>query len=153
MFIAKKEEEEPEEPVTPDYPDYYNIYVDECEGVTVEASTNVVREGNSMSFTVEVAEGYTAEDMVVKVKRSLFGYTDVIEPNEEGKSQYLHRNLHHRGRRREGNPDRHRRDNRIQGICQGWQPLCADPEAGGSPDYLYQRSRNKERNADRTATV
>ena len=85
ITVKEKEEEEPEEPVTPDYPDYYNIYVDECEGVTVEASTNVVREGNSMSFTVEVAEGYTAEDMVVKVKRSLFGYTDIIEPNEEGK--------------------------------------------------------------------
>ena len=80
------------QPVTPDYPDYYNIYVEECEGVTVETSTNVVREGNSMSFTVEVADGYTAEDMVVKVKRSLFGYTDVIEPNEEGK--YEIRNIY-----------------------------------------------------------
>ena len=79
------EPETPDTPVTPDYPDYYNIYVEECEGVTVETSTNVVREGNSMSFTIEVAEGYTAENMTVKVKRSLFGYTDVIEPNEEGK--------------------------------------------------------------------
>ena len=86
------EPEEPEEPVIPDYPDYYNIYVDECEGVTVLTSTNVVREGNSMTFTVEVAEGYTAEDMVVKVKRSLFGYTDIIEPNEEGK--YEVRNIY-----------------------------------------------------------
>ena len=86
------EPEEPDTPVTPDYPDYYNIYVDECEGVTVLTSTNVVREGNSMTFTVEVAEGYTAEDMVVKVKRSLFGYTDVIEPNEEGK--YEVRNIY-----------------------------------------------------------
>ena len=77
------EPEEPEEPVIPDYPDYYNIYVDECEGVTVLTSTNVVREGNSMTFTVEVAEGYTAEDMVVKVK---------IEPNEEGK--YEVRNIY-----------------------------------------------------------
>ena len=86
------EPEEPEEPVIPDYPDYYNIYVDECEGVMVLTSTNVVREGNSMTFTIEVAEGYTAEDMVVKVKRSLFGYTDVIEPNEEGK--YEVRNIY-----------------------------------------------------------
>ena len=86
------EPEEPDTPVTPDYPDYYNIYVEECEGVTVETSTNVVCEGNSMSFTIEVAEGYTAEDMVVKVKRSLFGYTDIIEPNEEGK--YEIRNIY-----------------------------------------------------------
>ena len=85
ITIIVKAAEMPDTPVTPDYPDYYNIYVEECEGVTVETSTNVVREGNSMSFTIEVAEGYTAEDMVVKVKRSLFGYTDVIEPNEEGK--------------------------------------------------------------------
>ena len=94
-FEKESEPEEPETPdtpVTPDYPDYYNIYVEECEGVTVETSTNVVREGNSMSFTIEVAEGYTAEDMVVKVKRSLFGYTDIIEPNEEGK--YEIRNIY-----------------------------------------------------------
>ena len=87
-----EEPETPDTPVTPDYPDYYNIYVEECEGVTVETSTNVVREGNSMSFTIEVAEGYTAENMTVKVKRSLFGYTDIIEPNEEGK--YEIRNIY-----------------------------------------------------------
>lgn len=71
-------------PVPPDYPDYYNIYVDECEGVTVETSTNVVREGNSMTFTINVEEGYTDENMIVKVKRSLFGYSDIIKPNEDG---------------------------------------------------------------------
>ena len=37
------EPEEPEEPVIPDYPDYYNIYVDECEGVTVLTSTNYAK--------------------------------------------------------------------------------------------------------------
>ena len=78
------EPEEPDTPVIPDYPDYYNIMVEECEGVTVETSTNVVREGQSMTFTIDIAEGYTAEDMTVKVKRSLFGYTEVIEPNNEG---------------------------------------------------------------------
>ena len=78
------EPEEPETPVIPDMPDYYNIYVEECEGVTAEVSSEVVREGTSITLTVEVAEGYTAEDMTVKVKRSLFGYTEVIEPNDEG---------------------------------------------------------------------
>ena len=76
--------ETPETPVIPDMPKYYNIMVEECEGATVETSTNVVREGTSVTFTIEVAEGYTAEDMVVKVKRSLFGTTDGIEPNDEG---------------------------------------------------------------------
>ena len=86
-FTEKSDEPEPEDPETPvipDYPDYYNIMVDECEGVTVETSSTVVREGQSMTFTVDVTEGYTAEDMTVKVKRSLFGTTDLIEPNDEG---------------------------------------------------------------------
>ena len=78
------EPEDPETPVIPDYPDYYNIMVEECEGVTVETSNTVVREGQSMTFTVDVAEGYSAEGMTVKVKRSLFGTTDIIEPNDEG---------------------------------------------------------------------
>ena len=82
--VLTKNEPEPEDPVIPDYPDYYNIYVDECEGVTIETSTNVVREGNSMTFTIEVADGYTAENMVVKLKRSLFGYTEIIKPDREG---------------------------------------------------------------------
>lgn len=84
LTVNKKEIEELEPPVIPDYPDYYNIYVDECEGVTVETSTNVVREGNSMTFTVDVEEGYTGENMTVKVKRSLFGYSEIIKPNEKG---------------------------------------------------------------------
>ena len=79
-----EEPEEPETPVIPDMPKYYNIMVEECEGVTVETSTNVVREGQSMTFTIDVAEGYTDENMTVKVKRSLFGTTDIIEPNDEG---------------------------------------------------------------------
>ena len=79
-----EEPEEPDTPVIPDMPEYYNIIVDECEGVTVETSSTVVREGQSMTFTVDIAEGYTDENMTVKVKRSLFGYTEVIEPNNEG---------------------------------------------------------------------
>ena len=84
-FTATLEAEvEPDTPVIPDYPEYYNIMVEECEGVTVETNRDVVREGTSMTFTVEVAEGYTDENMTVKVKRSLFGYTETVEPNEEG---------------------------------------------------------------------
>ena len=82
--IEKPEPEEPETPIIPDMPEYYNIMVEECEGVTVETNTNVVREGQSMTFTIDVAEGYTDENMTVKVKRSLFGTTDIIEPNDEG---------------------------------------------------------------------
>ena len=84
FVLTVTEPEEPETPVIPDMPEYYNIMVEECEGVTVETSTNVVREGQSMTFTIDIAEGYTDEDMTVKVKRSLFGTTDIIEPNDEG---------------------------------------------------------------------
>ena len=75
---------EKESPAIPDYPEYYNIMVEGCEGVTVETNRDVVREGQSMTFTVDVEEGYSDENMTVEVKRSLFGYTEVIEPNEEG---------------------------------------------------------------------
>ena len=37
-----------------------------------------------MTFTIDIAEGYTDENMTVKVKRSLFGYIEVIEPDDEG---------------------------------------------------------------------
>ena len=84
MQFILQESEEPETPVIPDYPEYYNIMVEECEGVTVETSTNVVREGTSVTFTIEVAEGYTAENMVVKYKRSMFGYWETATPDEDG---------------------------------------------------------------------
>ena len=86
------EPEEPEAPIIPDYPDYYNIMVEECEGATVETSTNVVREGTSLTFTVDVAEGYTAEDMVVKYKRSIFNYWETATPEEDG--TYRIRNIY-----------------------------------------------------------
>lgn len=71
----------------PDYPDYYNIYMDACEGVTADTSTDVVREGSSMTFTLEVADGYTAENMVVKFKRSMFGYWETVTPDADGTYQ------------------------------------------------------------------
>ena len=82
-----EEPEEPEGPVIPDYPKYYNICVEECEGAMVETSTNVVREGNSVTFTIDIAEGYDAENMVVKFKRSLFGYWETATPDADGTYQ------------------------------------------------------------------
>ena len=81
------EPSEPEKPTIPDYPDYYNIYMDACEGVTADTSTDVVREGSSMTFTLEVADGYTAENMVVKFKRSMFGYWETVTPDADGTYQ------------------------------------------------------------------
>ena len=77
----------PSTPPLPDYPEYYNIMVEECEGATIETSTNVVREGNSVTFTIDIAEGYDAENMTVKFKRSLFGYWETATPDEDGTYQ------------------------------------------------------------------
>lgn len=87
MQFVMTEPSEPEKPVIPDYPDYYNIYMDACEGVTADTSTDVVREGSSMTFTIEVAEGYTAENVVVKFKRSMFGYWETVTLDTDGTYQ------------------------------------------------------------------
>lgn len=79
-----KEIEDPETPVIPDYPDYYNIYMETCDGVEAALSTKVVREGNSMTFTLETEEGYTDEALTVRFKRSLFGYWETVSPDENG---------------------------------------------------------------------
>lgn len=89
-----EEPENPEEdnPNLPDSPDYYNIYIETCEGVEATLSTTIVREGNSMTFTLETEEGYTDENMTVKFKQSMFGYWETITPNEKG--VYLIRNIY-----------------------------------------------------------
>ena len=81
-----EEPENPEEdnPNLPDYPDYYNIYIETCEGVEATLSTKIVREGNSMTFTLETEEGYTDENITVKFKRSMFGYWETATPDEKG---------------------------------------------------------------------
>lgn len=81
-----EEPENPEEdnPNLPDYPDYYNIYIETCEGVKATLSTKIVREGNSMTFTLETEEGYTDENITVKFKRSMFGYWETATPDEKG---------------------------------------------------------------------
>ena len=82
--------EEPEEPSTPplpDYPAYYNIYVETCDGAEATLSSQVVKEGTSVTLTIETAEGYTAENMVVKFKRSMFGYWETATPDADGTYQ------------------------------------------------------------------
>ena len=92
LTVTEKEEPDPETPVIPDYPSYYNIYVEECEGVTAEVSSEVVREGTSITLTVEVTEGYTVDGLTVKVKRSIFGNTEDVKPDSAG--VYTIRNIY-----------------------------------------------------------
>ena len=144
-----EEPENPEEdnPNLPDSPDYYNIYIETCEGVEATLSTTIVREGNSMTFTLETEEGYTDENMTVKFKQSMFGYWETITPNEKG--VYLIRNIY---------ADIYIT---VDGVEEGWHKsickrrfyLCTDSEARAGTDYLYLRSYREERKTNRTATL
>ena len=78
---------EPSTPPLPDYPAYYNIYVETCDGAEATLSSQVVKEGTSVTLTIETAEGYTAENMVVKFKRSMFGYWETATPDADGTYQ------------------------------------------------------------------
>lgn len=84
VLAMENEEEEPDTPEIPDYPDYYNIYADNCEGADILLSTKVVKEGTSMTFTIEIAEGYTGEAMKVYFTRGLYGYKNELQPDEAG---------------------------------------------------------------------
>ena len=98
--------ESPEEPddegddeqggIVPDYPKYYNIYEDEiCEGVTVEFSRDVVKEGQSVLVTVKVDEEFDATDLTLKFKRSLFGYwEDLTLTPTENPGEYIIKNIY-----------------------------------------------------------
>ena len=104
--FAKEEEQEPEQPggegddnpggIVPDAPKYYNIYEDEiCEGVTVEFSRDVVKEGQSVLVTVTVDEEFDATKMALKFKRSLFGYwEDLTLTPTENPNEYIIENIY-----------------------------------------------------------
>ena len=78
-----------------DYPDYYNIYVDTCQGVWLERSTKVVREGNSVRIKVEIEEGTDTTNLELKFKRGLFGYwEDLTQFKTETPDEYLIKNIY-----------------------------------------------------------
>ena len=76
--------------------DYYNIYEDEiCEGVTVEFSRDVVREGQSVLVTVKVEEGFDTTKLALKFKRALFGYwEDLSLTPTENPGEYIIKNIY-----------------------------------------------------------
>ena len=104
--IIDEPEEEPEQPggegddeqggITPDAPKYYNIYEEEiCEGVTVEFSRDVVKEGQSVLVTITVDEEFDATKMTLKFKRSLFGYwVDLTLTPTENPNEYIIENIY-----------------------------------------------------------
>ena len=76
--------------------DYYNIYEDQiCEGVTVEFSRDVVREGQSVLVTVKVDEEFDVTKMMLKFKRGLFGYwEDLTLTPTENPNEYIVKNIY-----------------------------------------------------------
>ena len=82
--------------ITPDYPDYYNIYEEEiCEGVTVEFSRDVVKEGQSVVVTIKVDEEFDATNLTLTFKRSLFGYwEDLTLTPTENPNEYIIKNIY-----------------------------------------------------------
>ena len=62
-------------PTPPDPISYYNIYVEDvCDGVEVSTSKNVVREGGSITVSVEKdTANYTFDNFKVYYKRSYYG--------------------------------------------------------------------------------
>ena len=79
----------------PYVPSYYDIYFDgdENDSVRYECNTTTIREGGTFSFTVEVAEGYDPETLVVEYKRGRAGSWKTVEPNSRG--QYRITSVYH----------------------------------------------------------
>ena len=82
--------------ITPGHPKYYNIYEDEiCEGVTVEFSRDVVREGQSVLVTVKVDEEFDVTKLALQFKRALFGYwEDLTLTPTENPNEYIIKNIY-----------------------------------------------------------
>ena len=79
-----------------DYLYYYNIYEDEiCEGVTLEFSRDVVREGQSVLVTVKVDEEFDVTKLALQFKRALFGYwEDLTLTPTENPNEYIIKNIY-----------------------------------------------------------
>ena len=102
QFTKNEEPTDPDEGddeqggIVPDAPKYYNIYEDEiCEGVTVEFSRDVVKEGQSVLVKITVDEEFDASDLALKFKRSLFGYwEDLTLTPTENPNEYIIENIY-----------------------------------------------------------
>ena len=63
--FEKKPEPEPEPEPTPDpEPTYYRVDLRPVDGATIIPSAQWVEEGGTLTFTVEIEEGYVADGMV-----------------------------------------------------------------------------------------
>ena len=75
-YVAPEPEPEPE-------PTYYRIDLRPVEGATVILSADEVEEGGTLTFTIEIAEGYVADDLMVTVSQGI-GKAVEVKPDEAG---------------------------------------------------------------------
>ena len=81
-------EPEPEPTPTPDpapepAPTYYRVDLRPMTGATIIPSSRVVEEGGTLTFTIEIEEGYVADSMLVTVSQGI-GKAVEVKPDEEG---------------------------------------------------------------------
>ena len=84
--FEKKPEPEPEPEPTPEpepEPTYYRVDLRPVEGATIIPSAQWVEEGGTLTFTVEIEEGYVADGMVVTVSQGA-GKAVEVKPDAEG---------------------------------------------------------------------
>ena len=75
-YVAPEPEPEPE-------PTYYRVDLRPVEGATVILSADEVEEGGTLTFTIEIAEGYVADDLMVTVSQGI-GKAVEVKPDEAG---------------------------------------------------------------------
>ncbi len=83
-------EPEPEPEPTPEpspapepEPTYYRVDLRPMTGATIIPSSRVVEEGGTLTFTIEIEEGYVADSMMVTVSQGI-GKAVEVKPDEEG---------------------------------------------------------------------
>ena len=75
-YVEPEPEPEPE-------PTYYRVDLRPVEGATVILSADEVEEGGTLTFTIEIAEGYVADDLMVTVSQGI-GKAVEVKPDEAG---------------------------------------------------------------------
>ena len=80
VISAGKEPEPDPTPSDPD-PTYYRVDLRPMEGVTIVPTSSVVEEGGTLTFTIEIEEGYVADSMRVTVSQGV-GKAIEVEPDE-----------------------------------------------------------------------
>lgn len=81
--ICGKKDPDYVEPEPEPEPTYYRVDLRPVEGATVILSADEVEEGGTLTFTIEIAEGYVADDLMVTVSQGI-GKAVEVKPDEAG---------------------------------------------------------------------